>query len=70
MAEKRTADIFAGEGSIAGKLRKRREAIESGDASGGQQLETKETEEIQEKMRPQGSGRFSMNEINRGYRKL
>lgn len=66
MAEKRKADIFAGEGSIAGKLRKRREAIESGDATGGREAET--TEPIPEKMRPQGSGRFTMTEINSGYR--
>ena len=31
----RKVDVFAGEGSIAGKLRKRREAIEAGDPSGG-----------------------------------
>lgn len=32
----RKADVFAGKDSLADKLRKRRMAIESGDASGGQ----------------------------------
>lgn len=31
----RKADVFAGDGSIAGKLRKRREAMDAGDPSGG-----------------------------------
>ena len=31
----RKVDIFAGKGSVAEKLKKRREAIESGDPSGG-----------------------------------
>lgn len=66
----RKADVFAGEGSFAGRLKKRREAIESGDPSEGREEELKTTEPIPEKMRPQGSGRFSMTEINRGYRKL
>ena len=35
---KRPVDAFAGTGSLADKLRKRREAIESGDPSGGQQI--------------------------------
>jgi hypothetical protein len=33
----RKADSLAGEGSTADKLRKRRRAIESGDASGGRE---------------------------------
>ena len=32
---KRPVDVFAGPGSLADKLRKRREAIEGGDPSGG-----------------------------------
>ena len=31
----RKVDVLAGEGSIAGKLKKRREAIEGGDPTGG-----------------------------------
>lgn len=31
---KRKADVFAGEGSLAGKLKARREAVESGDLEG------------------------------------
>jgi hypothetical protein len=31
--KKRKADVFAGEGSIAGKLKERRERIEAGDLS-------------------------------------
>lgn len=33
-SEDRKVDIFAGEGSLADKLRKRRKAIEGGDPSG------------------------------------
>lgn len=32
---KRKADVFAGDGSLAGRLKKRREALEAGDPSGG-----------------------------------
>ena len=35
MPIRRPSDLFAGSGSVAGKLKKRRKAIESGDASGG-----------------------------------
>jgi hypothetical protein len=35
---RRPADIFAGEGSVAGKLRTRREAIEAGDTTGGRKV--------------------------------
>jgi len=41
MAKKRKADKFAGKGSFADKLRKRRQAIESGDASGGNSFKKK-----------------------------
>lgn len=34
----RKVDVFAGEGSIAGNLKKRRESIESGDPSGGRNV--------------------------------
>jgi hypothetical protein len=34
---KNPADLFAGEGSFAGKLRKRREAIEAGDPEQGRE---------------------------------
>lgn len=34
----RKADMFAGEGSFAGKLKARREMMESGDAEGAQQV--------------------------------
>lgn len=36
MARKIKADVFAGEGSVAGNLRKRRQAMDAGDPSGGQ----------------------------------
>jgi len=32
---RRPADVFAGKGSFAGKLKARRDAVEAGDASGG-----------------------------------
>lgn len=32
---KRKVDVFAGDGSVAGNLRKRRMAMEEGDATGG-----------------------------------
>lgn len=42
MSEKRKggrkADVFAGEGSFAGKLKARREAMEDGDPEGAQQV--------------------------------
>ena len=34
----RKADVFAGEGSFAGKLKARREAVESGDLEGAQEV--------------------------------
>lgn len=34
----RKADVFAGEGSFAGKLKARREAMEEGDPEGAQQV--------------------------------
>jgi hypothetical protein len=68
MADKPKADTFAGEGSIAGKLKKRREAYEAGDPSEGQLDDLKQTETMPEKLRPTGSGTFSMAEINLGYR--
>lgn len=34
----RKADVFAGEGSFAGKLKARREAMEDGDAEGAQEV--------------------------------
>lgn len=34
----RKADVFAGEGSFAGKLKARREAIESGDLEGSHEV--------------------------------
>lgn len=34
----RKADVFAGEGSFAAKLKARREAVESGDLEGAQQV--------------------------------
>jgi len=37
---RRPADVFAGEGSVAGKLRARREAIEAGDATGGRKAKS------------------------------
>jgi hypothetical protein len=36
--EGRKADVFAGEGSFAGKLKARREAMEEGDPEGAQQV--------------------------------
>jgi hypothetical protein len=36
MPIRRPADLFAGKGSVAGKLKERRKKIEAGDASGGQ----------------------------------
>lgn len=38
MREKRKADVFAGEGSFAGKLKARREAMEDGDPEGAGQV--------------------------------
>mgnify|MGYP001586513326 CR=1 FL=1 len=34
----RKADVFAGEGSFAGKLKARREAVEAGDLEGAQEV--------------------------------
>ena len=34
----RKADVFAGEGSFAGKLKARREAVEAGDPEGAQEV--------------------------------
>jgi hypothetical protein len=69
MADKPKADIFAGEGSIAGKLKKRREAIEAGDPTGGRAPEMRNPEEdLPAKYRPEGSGKFTGEEMNRGYR--
>ena len=34
----RKADVFAGEGSVAGKLKARREAVEAGDLEGAQEV--------------------------------
>lgn len=63
---KRLVDIFAGKGSTADKLRKRRIAVEAGDPSGG----VNPPESIPEEQRPKGSKRYSNNEIRRGFRKL
>lgn len=38
MREKRKADVFAGEGSFAGKLKARREAMEAGDDEGARDV--------------------------------
>lgn len=38
---RRPADVFAGVGSVAGKLRARRDATEAGDASGGRKAAAK-----------------------------
>ena len=38
---RRPADVFAGAGSVAGKLRARRDAIEAGDASGSRKVAAK-----------------------------
>jgi hypothetical protein len=73
----RLVDVFAGKDSLADKLRKRRDSIESGDPSGGgQQIEDTgvgsepKVEEIPKKDRPKGSGIFTMDEIKKGFRSL
>lgn len=38
---RRPADVFAGKGSFAGKLKARRASMEAGDASGGRSKATK-----------------------------
>lgn len=38
MSGKRKADVLAGEGSFAGKLKARREAVESGDLEGARDV--------------------------------
>ena len=43
MPMSRPSDLFAGKGSVAGKLKERRKAIEGGDASGGKKAEKKAT---------------------------
>ena len=37
---RRPADVFAGEGSVAGKLKARRDAVEAGDATGGRKAKS------------------------------
>lgn len=36
MADKKRADVLAGDSALAGKLKRRRMAMDDGDASGGQ----------------------------------
>lgn len=57
---KRKVDVFAGEGSFADKLRKRRIAIESGDPSGGRNQKDEKSKEKHPSNHPSGV-------LKRGY---
>lgn len=66
----RKADVFAGDGSFAGKLRKRRQAIEADHPEDQPAMNPvmEQPEVMPARYRPEGSGRFTDNEIKTGYR--
>lgn len=63
----RPVDVFAGPGSVADKLRKHRQEIERMDQP---DLNPPSIEPIPAEERPEGSGKFTMAEIKKGYRCL
>lgn len=63
MAEKRKADVFAGLGSLAGKLKNKRKAIEDGDPTGGDAFNSKE--KIDDR-----KDNTALKRVTRGYQSL